>query len=83
MEKKTEKTMPSVECLYCGKDIEFPKRIVDTQKYNGQFRCDKCRALLHIKKVGTEIQGYRFIKKGVIHITRVETVKDYGRGEDN
>ncbi len=69
--------MPPVECLYCGEIIEFPQRIVDAQKYIGQVRCNKCRALLHIKKVGIEVQEYQFIEKGFIPIKTI--VKHHGQ----
>jgi transcription elongation factor Elf1 len=56
--------LPTVECLCCGKAIEFPQYVVDSQKYKGQVRCKKCNARLHIKKVGKEIQEYELIEKG-------------------
>ena len=74
--------MPPVECLFFGEVIEFPQRIVDAQKYIGQVRCNSCRALLHIKKAGLEVQEYKFIEKGFIPIKTI--VKDYGQdGNDS
>ena len=54
--------MVEIECLACGKAIKIPQYI-DTERYDGQVSCQECGALLHIKLVGSKVQGYKVVEK--------------------
>ncbi len=54
--------MVEIECLVCAKAIKIPQYI-DTERYDGQVPCQECGALLHIKLVGSKVQGYKVVGK--------------------
>ena len=64
MDKNNKEELQPIECLDCGEIIELPKRITVIEKYHGQFRCNICKALLYVRKVGNEIQEYKLVEKG-------------------
>lgn len=63
MTKAKKEEITSIACIFCSKNIEFPKYIVESSKYNGQIACQECGTLLHIKRINTEIQEYRIVEK--------------------
>ncbi len=54
--------MVEIECLICGKAIKIPQYI-DTERYDGQVPCQECGSLLHVKLVGSKVQGYKVVGK--------------------
>ena len=54
--------MIEIQCLVCGKAIKIPQYI-DTERYDGQVPCQECGSLLHIKLVGSKVQGYKVVEK--------------------
>ena len=53
--------MVDINCLVCGERIELPKYI-DTQDYDGQVVCQKCKSLLHVKLVKSIVRKYSVVK---------------------
>ena len=56
----------------------------DTENYDGQVVCEKCRSLLYVKLLKGKVQKYKIIKKEFSQsepIKYVEIVKDYGEGQ--
>ncbi|MBI3931348.1 MAG: hypothetical protein HY325_04930 [Chloroflexi bacterium] len=54
--------MLEIECLACDKTLELPKYI-NTDNYDGQLVCSKCKALLHLKFVKDELLKYKLIER--------------------
>ena len=63
MVKSKSNQINSIKCLICYTDIEQEKYIIASTKYNGEISCKDCGSLLHIKKIGSEIQEYRVVKE--------------------
>ena len=79
--------MIEIECLACEKAIK-PRQLndtenYDTKNYDGQIVCQECKSLLYVKLIKGKVQKSRIEKKEFpqINITHVETVKDYGAGQ--
>jgi DNA-directed RNA polymerase subunit RPC12/RpoP len=54
--------MVELECLACGKVIKLPS-FTDTDHYDGQVVCQKCKSLLHVKLVKGKVQKYKIVEK--------------------
>ena len=54
--------MVEIECLACDKTLEIPKSI-DTDNYDGQLVCSKCKALLHVKLVKGKLLKYKIVER--------------------
>ncbi len=54
--------MVKINCLQCGRLLKFPSYI-DPEDYDGQIRCNKCKALLYIKFKSSEVKKYKLIGK--------------------
>ena len=75
--------MVKIECLLCGGVVKIPT-LSDTEQYDGQGVCEKCKSLIHVKLAKGKVQKYKIIKKEFPQrepIKYVETVKDYGEGQ--
>lgn len=77
--------MVKIECLLCGGAVKIPAN-TDTEQYDGHGVCKKCKSLIHVKLAKGKLQKYKIIKKEFpqrepINIKYVETVKDYGEGQ--
>jgi hypothetical protein len=51
-----------INCLVCEERIDLPKYI-DTQDYDGQVVCQKCKSLLHVKLVKSIVRKYSVVKE--------------------
>ena len=56
--------MVEIECLACDKTLELPQ-FIDTDNYDGQLVCSKCKALLHVKLVKGKLRKYKIVEKFV------------------
>ena len=54
--------MDKVQCLACDKTLELPEYI-DTNNYDGQLVCGKCKALLHVKIVKGKLRKYSIVER--------------------
>ena len=54
--------MVEIECLACDKTLELPQ-FVDTDNYDGQLVCSKCKALLHVKLVKGKLRKYKIVER--------------------
>ena len=54
--------MPEIECLHCHKVLDIPEW-VDTDDYDGELVCKKCKARLAIKFVGSKPVKYKLVEK--------------------
>jgi len=54
--------MVEIECLACDKTLELPQSI-DTDNYDGQLVCSKCKALLHVKLVKGKLRKYKIVER--------------------
>jgi len=54
--------MVEIECLACDKTLELPQ-FVDTDDYDGQLVCSKCKALLYVKLVKGKLRKYRIVER--------------------
>ena len=85
-----EEKMVKIECLACDKTLKLPQ-FIDTDNYNGQLVCSKCKALLHVNFVGGKLRKYKIVErrrpeKPVVNITVVserakELTKEIINGE--
>jgi DNA-directed RNA polymerase subunit RPC12/RpoP len=53
--------MDEIECLACGRRVKLPSYI-NTQKYDGEVICQKCKARLHVKLVKDKVEKYKIIE---------------------
>ena len=63
--------MVEIECLLCGEVINIPEYI-DTDDYDGQVACSRCKSLLHVKLLGSKVNKYKVVKKGLMRLTAYE-----------
>jgi hypothetical protein len=54
--------MVEIECLECDKVLVLPQ-FINTNNYDGQVVCHKCKALLYIKLVNNEVRKYKIIER--------------------
>ncbi len=54
--------MVKIECLACDKTLKLPQSI-DTDNYDGQLVCSKCKALLHVKLVKGKLRKYKIVER--------------------
>ncbi len=54
--------MVDIECLACDKTLELPQ-FIDTDNYDGQIVCSKCKALLHLKLVKGKLLKYKIVER--------------------
>jgi hypothetical protein len=54
--------MDEILCLACNKTLEIPQYI-DTDNYDGQIKCKKCKTLLYVKLTKGIVQKYRIVEK--------------------
>ena len=54
--------MVEIECLACDKTLELPQ-FIDTDNYDGQLVCLKCKALLHVKFVRGKLRKYKIVER--------------------
>ncbi len=54
--------MVEIECHLCGEKFS-PSQCIDTDKYDGEVICPKCKVLLRIKLVKGKLQGRRALNK--------------------
>jgi len=77
--------MVEIECLACGKIVKLPQFIdTDDYDYDGQIVCQECKSLLYVKLLKGKVRKYKLIEKFIppsVPITHVETIKDYGSGQ--
>jgi len=74
--------MVKIKCLVCESVIKFPD-FIDTNDYDGQLICQKCRSLLHVKLVKAKLQKYDIVKEKflpiktiIVHYPETEEVKE-------
>ena len=53
--------MVDIKCLACGKTVKIPEYI-DSDNYDGQLVCDKCKSLLYIKLVASKVRKYKVVE---------------------
>ena len=53
--------MVKIECLACGGDIKIPAN-ADTEQYDGDGVCEKCKSLIHVKLVKGKVQKYKVVE---------------------
>ena len=63
--------MVEIECLVCGETVKIPQ-FIDTEDYDGQLACQKCRSLLQVKLIGSKVNKYRVVKKRLRQLTADE-----------
>jgi hypothetical protein len=51
-----------IVCLACDKTLELPQ-FIDTDNYDGQLVCSKCKALLHVKLVKGKLRKYKIVER--------------------
>ena len=54
--------MVEIVCLACDKTLELPQ-FIDTDNYDGQLVCSKCKALLHVKLVKGKLRKYKIVER--------------------
>ena len=54
--------MIEIQCLACDKTLELPQ-FINTDNYDGQLVCSKCKALLHVKFVKDELVKYKIVER--------------------
>ena len=54
--------MDEILCLACDKALEIPQYI-DTDNYDGQLVCSKCKALLYTKLVKGKLLKYKIVER--------------------
>ena len=60
--------MVEIECHKCG-TVFTPHQSIDTNNYDGEVVCPKCKSLLHVKLVKGKLQKRKVVDKGKITIT--------------
>ena len=60
--------MVEIECLVCG-TVFTPHQCIDTNNYDGEVVCPKCKSLLHVKLVKGKLQKRKVVDKGKITFT--------------
>ena len=66
MSKTNKENINVIPCIKCDADIQLPRYFIETQKFTGDIKCKNCDTLLHIKKVGGQIQEYKILKIGIV-----------------
>ena len=59
--------MVEIECLVCGKPIEFPSYI-DPDDYDGQIFCRECNLLLYVRLKSSKVKKYKVVEKQTINV---------------
>ena len=54
--------MLEIKCLVCEETVEIPD-FIDTDNYDGQVVCQKCRSLLHVKLVESKVRQYKVVER--------------------
>ena len=55
--------MGEIECHLCG-DIFSPSTCVDMNNYDGEVKCPKCGAILHVKLTNGKLQKRKVVDRG-------------------
>ena len=54
--------MVKIPCLACDETLTLPQ-FIDTDDYDGQLVCSKCKALLHLKLVKGKLLKYKIVER--------------------
>ena len=54
--------MVEIKCLACDETLELPQ-FIDTDNYDGEIVCSKCKALLHVKFVRSKLLKYKIVER--------------------
>ncbi len=72
--------MVEIECHLCEENFS-PNKCIDTNNYDGEVKCPKCGAILHVKLARGKLQKRKVVDRGNywIHIATADDLeKHYG-----